>query len=41
LWGLHQVLIDQKREYDAGFVQKQFDTSWKGASQALKLDDLV
>jgi tetratricopeptide (TPR) repeat protein len=41
LWGLQQVLLKQKREYDAGFVQKQFDTSWKGASQALKLDDLV
>jgi hypothetical protein len=41
LWGLQQVLLQQKREYDAGFVQKQFDTSWKGASQALKLDDLV
>jgi tetratricopeptide (TPR) repeat protein len=41
LWGLHQVLLQQKREYDAGFVQKQFDTSWKGESQALKLDDLV
>lgn len=41
LWGLQQVLLQQKREYDAGFIQKQFDTSWKGKSQALKLDDLV
>jgi hypothetical protein len=41
LWGLQQVLLQQKREYDAGFVQKQFDTSWKGESQALKLEDLV
>jgi tetratricopeptide (TPR) repeat protein len=41
LWGLHQVLLQQKREYDAGFVQKQFDSSWKGESQALKLEDLV
>jgi Flp pilus assembly protein TadD len=41
LWGLQQVLLQQKREYDAGFVQKQFETSWKGESQALKLDDLV
>jgi hypothetical protein len=31
----------QKRDYDAGFVQKQFDASWKGGSQALKVDDLV
>jgi tetratricopeptide (TPR) repeat protein len=41
LWGLHQALVQQKREYDAGFIQKQFDSSWKGGSQALKLDDLV
>jgi hypothetical protein len=41
LWGLHQALLQQKRDYDAGFVQKQFETSWKGGAQALKLDDLV
>ena len=41
LWGLHQVLLQQKRDYDAEFVQKQFDASWKGGSQTLKLDDLV
>ena len=41
LFGLHQSLLQQKREYDAGFVQKQFDASWKGGPQALKLDDLV
>jgi tetratricopeptide (TPR) repeat protein len=41
LWGLHQVLLQQKREYDAGFVQKEFKASWKGGSQTLKLDDLV
>jgi len=41
LWGLRQALLQQKRDYDAGFVQKQFETSWKGGSQALKLDDLV
>ena len=40
LWGLHQALLQQKREYDAGFIQKQFDSSWKGGS-ALKVDDLV
>ena len=22
LWGLHQALMQQKRDYDAGFVQK-------------------
>jgi len=41
LWGLHQALLQQKREYDAGFIQKQFEVSWKGGAQALKLDDLV
>jgi tetratricopeptide (TPR) repeat protein len=41
LWGLRQSLLQQKRDYDAGFVQKQFETSWKGGAQALKLEDLV
>jgi tetratricopeptide (TPR) repeat protein len=41
LWGLHQSLLQQKREYDAGFVQKEFEASWNGGSHALKLDDLV
>jgi tetratricopeptide (TPR) repeat protein len=41
LFGLQQSLLQQKRDYDAGFVQKQFESSWKGGSQALKLDDLV
>ncbi len=41
LWGLHQALLQQKRGYDAGFVEKEFESSWKGGAQALKLDDLV
>jgi Tfp pilus assembly protein PilF len=41
LFGLQQALLQQKRDYDAGFVQKQFESSWKGGAQALKLDDLV
>lgn len=41
LWGLNQALLQQKRDYDAGFVQKQFEASWKGGPEALKLDDLV
>jgi tetratricopeptide (TPR) repeat protein len=41
LFGLKQALLQQKRDYDAGFVQKQFESSWKGAPEALKLDDLV
>ena len=40
LWGLHEALMQQKRDYDAGFIQKQFDASWKGEDM-LKLDDLV
>lgn len=41
LWGLHQALLQQKRDYDAGFIQKQFEGSWKGGPPGLKLDDLV
>ena len=41
LFGLHQTLLQQKREYDAGFIQKQFDASWKGGAATLKLEDLV
>jgi tetratricopeptide (TPR) repeat protein len=41
LWGLHQALMRQEREYDAGFVQKQFEASWRGGAEALRLDDLV
>jgi tetratricopeptide (TPR) repeat protein len=41
LFGLRQALIEQKRDYDAGFVQKQFEASWKGGKQELKLEDLV
>jgi tetratricopeptide (TPR) repeat protein len=41
LFGLHQSLMEQKREYDAGFIQKQFESSWKGGTGSLKLEDLV
>jgi tetratricopeptide (TPR) repeat protein len=41
LWGLHQSLVEQKRDYDAGFIQKEFEASWKGGKQALTVDDLV
>jgi tetratricopeptide (TPR) repeat protein len=41
LWGLHQVLMQQKRETDAGSVKRQFDASWKGGNQPLRLEDLV
>jgi tetratricopeptide (TPR) repeat protein len=41
LWGLHQALLQQHRDYDAGFIKSQFDASWKGERSSLKLDDLV
>ncbi len=41
LFGLQQALKAQGKEYDAGFVQKQLHSSWKGGSTQLKLDDLV
>jgi hypothetical protein len=41
LFGLQQALKAQGRSYDAGWVEKQFQTSWKGSSSDLKLEDLV
>jgi tetratricopeptide (TPR) repeat protein len=41
LWGLQQSLKTQKRDYDAGFVEKQFRASWKGSDTPLRPDDLV
>jgi tetratricopeptide (TPR) repeat protein len=41
LFGLEQTLKLQGRIYDATFVRKQFDASWKGPATALKLEDLV
>jgi len=40
LFGLEQALKVQEKGYDAGFVRKQFDASWKGATPP-KIDDLV
>ena len=40
LFGLEQALKAQGREYDATFVRKQFDASWKGGA-APKMEDLV
>jgi tetratricopeptide (TPR) repeat protein len=40
LFGLEQALKAQDRAYDAGFVKKQFDASWKGGPPP-KVDDLV
>jgi hypothetical protein len=41
LFGLQQALKAQGKEYDAAFVQKQLQSSWKGGAVQLKLDDLV
>jgi tetratricopeptide (TPR) repeat protein len=41
LFGLEEALKAQKRDYDAGFVQKQFQASWKGGPVKLKVEDLV
>src|SRR5467141_80697 len=40
LFGLEQVLKALDRNYDAGFVRKQFDANWKGTTRPT-LDDLV
>ncbi|MBV9180317.1 MAG: hypothetical protein JO356_03325 [Acidobacteria bacterium] len=39
LFGLHEALKAQKRSYDAEFVEKQFEDSWKGGQ--LTVEDLV
>ncbi len=41
LFGLREALKAQKRDYDAGFVDKQFQDAWAKADAALKLEDLV
>jgi tetratricopeptide (TPR) repeat protein len=41
LFGLQQALKAQGRNYDAGFVEAQFNASWKGGATGLKMEDLV
>jgi tetratricopeptide (TPR) repeat protein len=41
LFGLEAALKAQKRDYDAAFVQKRFQASWRGGPAKLKVDDLV
>ena len=41
LFGLQQALKAQKRDYDAGLVEKQFQSSWKGGNTQLKVADLM
>ena len=40
LFGLEQALKAMDRNYDAGFIRKQFDANWKGAAPPT-VDDLV
>jgi len=40
LYGLQQALKAQGRDYDAGFVEKEFNTAWKGGN-SLRVEDLV
>ena len=40
LFGLEEALKAQEKTYDAGFVRKQFDASWKGVKRPV-VDDLV
>ncbi len=41
LFGLREALKAQGKDYDAWFVQKQFEASWKGGAISLRMDDLV
>jgi hypothetical protein len=41
LFGLEQALKAQGRDYDAGFVERQFHSAWKGGAMPLKVEDLV
>jgi len=41
LFGLEQALKAQKRDYDAQFVEKQFQSSWKGGKTDLTVESLV
>jgi len=41
LFGLREALKAQKRDFDAGFVDKQFRSSWKSVQATLKVEDLV
>ena len=40
LFGLQQALKAQHKNYDAGFIENQFHSSWKGTA-TLKVEDLV
>jgi len=41
LFGLAAALKAQGKDYDAGFVQSQYEASWKGGLSSLTIDDLA
>jgi len=41
LFGLSEALKAQNETYDVQFVDKEFQTAWKGTDTKLKLDDLL
>jgi tetratricopeptide (TPR) repeat protein len=41
LFGLRESLKQQKRDYDAHYVDREFRSAWKGGAAGLKLQDLV
>ena len=41
LFGLHEALKKQGRNYDAQFVEKQFRDYWDGGGTGLKVENLV
>jgi tetratricopeptide (TPR) repeat protein len=40
LYGLAEALKEQRREYDAAWVKKQFEAAWQGADVQLSVDKL-
>jgi hypothetical protein len=40
LLGLHQALVQQKKDADAAWVDTEFREAWKNADSTLKVDDL-
>ncbi len=41
LFGLHEALKAQQRDYDAGLVEQRFRASWKGGNARLEVADLL
>jgi tetratricopeptide (TPR) repeat protein len=41
LFGLRESLKQQKRDYDAHYVDREFRSAWKGGAAGLKIADLV